>query len=801
MADLKRFNSSKPKQLASDLTSSGTTLKLTEIVDWGGTNDLTAAQFSDYIPATIINDARTTVEFVLLTASTIANYATTGITIYKRGLKYYAEGDSTDDDEVTANKLAWPAGTTKVLLGTNPPNMYGHLANKANDESVTGKWTFDDANRPNLDADTDASDDKALVTFGQLNRVATGTTSIDRVVPVAVAGETIASGKLVYYDSTEEEWMVASSATAAKSENVVLGIAQGAGTDGVAITGGVLLTGLDAKQTGLTPGTLYYLSDTPGSLSLSTGTKNVPIGYACSATQIYFTPNFNRLPTKDIQDALAGTSGVPTALNKYITEDDVKADYVDQSQTTQDASVACGEADATSKYNSIAQQFTAGETSISGVRLWKEADDGSFTGTVTVRLYADNGSDDPIGSALASILISNATWLALTDGEEFTAIFGTAYTTVVGTKYWIRISTSTADNTNFINLGTNSAGGYADGSVDFNNTADGYVAIATIDLYFKTLTIIADKVARRDSNGDVIVTTTPTDGDAATSKDYVDGKIDTVEAKLILNAEQTLDVSKDSQTASTVSLVDFCTSDDGKSIYIYTTNSSGAIIARYLQDTTTGLFYYKDKVAIASAVINQVGGVTYYNEKIYAIGISSAPAQSMIRYDEDLTNAQVITISGGTQEESALLANDGATFFTLDTDDTTGGKYTLAGTTLTRVGDIAAITGAYDGGDGGSYACSLNATEDKLTFGWNDQVAKDTELNVTGIVFEEIVQAGGAATEIPIVNNLDKYVLGLIPVGDVDATEYIVISMNTPGTFVSWNSLNIKRISKSTLGL
>lgn len=186
----------------------------------------------------------------------------------------------------------------------------------------------------------------------------------------------------------------------------------------------------------------------------------------------------------------------PVALNN----EEVSA-IVEQVQETQNAVQVVGEANATTKANKIFQSIIAGKTSITGVRLYKTADTGTFTGTVTIDLFA-NSSTNPTGSSLATITISNATWLALPVGE-FEALFGTAYTTAIGTTYHIGISCSTADNSNHPNLGTNSAGGYTSGSVKRWNVTDGYVAIATIDLYFKTLTTGVNKVVRANSSGKI----------------------------------------------------------------------------------------------------------------------------------------------------------------------------------------------------------------------------------------------------------------------------------------------------------
>ena len=219
MSDTKRYPSIPLKTLASDLSSSGTTFKLTDILDWGGTA-LDSGQFSTYIPATIMNDSRTKVEFVLVTASTIANAITTGATFYKRGLKYYSEGDAEDMDEVAANKLDWTAGETKILLGSNPPYMYGRFPSKDNDETITETWTFTDPNIPKMSAYSAPTDDEQLATKKYVDDTATGTTSINRLTVAGDAGETVAAGEFVYQKASDGEWYKTDASASASCENV-----------------------------------------------------------------------------------------------------------------------------------------------------------------------------------------------------------------------------------------------------------------------------------------------------------------------------------------------------------------------------------------------------------------------------------------------------------------------------------------------------------------------------------------------------------------------------------------------------
>lgn len=187
--------------------------------------------------------------------------------------------------------------------------------------------------------------------------------------------------------------------------------------------------------------------------------------------------------------------------SSFLSADDAVIDGTDQVQTTANGTQTFGAVNSTTNANKIDQSFITARGSISGVKLFKQADSGTFTGTVTVELYADSAGS-PTGSALATVTLSNAQWLARAVGE-FTATFGTPYASTSGATYHILISASTADNTNHPNLGTNTAGGYASGSVQRWNTTDGYVAIATIDLYFKTLHTVTGKVAKTDATGKI----------------------------------------------------------------------------------------------------------------------------------------------------------------------------------------------------------------------------------------------------------------------------------------------------------
>lgn len=210
---------------------------------------------------------------------------------------------------------------------TNTPQLYDELAAKDNDETITGTWTFSTSAFPKMsDSTTSPVNDAEFVTKKYVDDTAGGTpVSINRIVVEGTAGATVAAGDLVYLDTTDTEWKLVDATNTATLYNVELGIAQGAGTDGNAITGGVLTQGLDSNQAGLATNNLAYATDVAGTIGTAAGTNEKIIGYVLSATQIVFDPDFGPAPTASEKDALAGTSGTPSSTNKYVTNDDTAA--------------------------------------------------------------------------------------------------------------------------------------------------------------------------------------------------------------------------------------------------------------------------------------------------------------------------------------------------------------------------------------------------------------------------------------------------------------------------------------------
>lgn len=314
--------------LGADCLATDSVLYPRSITGWDG-DDVTAADVGDVLYAVLMNKDKNKMELLELDASDLATYDTTGLAILKRGLPFFVDGSATDLVEVAANKLNWAVGDI-LLVGSHPPVLFRLAMKFANggefdaDYDFTGQVTFDSAKYPKIDdADISPVDDEDFATKKYVDDVASGAgVNYNRLVVEGVAGEDIVAGEVVYFDGTDKEWKLADASVAGTSEDIVLGIAQGVGSDGVLITGGVLLQGLDSHQTALTIGDLMYLSDTAGAIANTAGTVQVELGYAYSATQIVFSPRFKGYISKTQKDALAGTSGTPSSTNKFVTDDD-----------------------------------------------------------------------------------------------------------------------------------------------------------------------------------------------------------------------------------------------------------------------------------------------------------------------------------------------------------------------------------------------------------------------------------------------------------------------------------------------
>ncbi|MEA2036564.1 MAG: hypothetical protein U9O94_03590, partial [Nanoarchaeota archaeon] len=315
MADTNNFVQLQRLKLAgSGCTATATSIELQSMKYPDDTN-VTMANFGStgYITLEPGTSKEENISFTGITQNASGTATLTGVT---RGLDFH-----TPYTENADLKQSHAGGA--IAVASNSAPFYNELSAKDNDETVTGTWTFTNPNIPVMDTYSAPTDDEQFATKKYVDDTATGTTGTDRIVVSGTAGATVAAGDFVYLDDSDSEWKLADASNSATCENKILGIAQGSGTDGNTISGGVLLSGKDSNQSGLTANNIYYISDTAGDIATSAGTVEAEVGVAISTTEIYFQPKFQTQLTEDQQDALAGTSGTPSSSNKYVTDDDV----------------------------------------------------------------------------------------------------------------------------------------------------------------------------------------------------------------------------------------------------------------------------------------------------------------------------------------------------------------------------------------------------------------------------------------------------------------------------------------------
>ncbi len=146
-----------------------------------------------------------------------------------------------------------------------------------------------------------------------------GATTVDKVTVAGIAGETLAAGNLVYLKVADARWWKCDADDASTIDNVMLGIAQGSGTAGNAITSGVLIKGVDSNQSALSAFTVYYASNTAGGISSSSGTitRVIGISHPSVATKLYFDPDFNKVYKNYAVDAVGTDSYAITLQSAF----------------------------------------------------------------------------------------------------------------------------------------------------------------------------------------------------------------------------------------------------------------------------------------------------------------------------------------------------------------------------------------------------------------------------------------------------------------------------------------------------
>lgn len=296
--------------LNGSISSTQTSITLASFVEPVSGVAYTMALLNTDIAYATISPKTSSSEFISFTGITQNADGTATLTGVTRGLakKYPFTASAT---------FRLPHSGQSQFIISDMPQLFNKYMVNENAETVTGEKTFTLLPRSN---GGNATDNTQLITYAQALALATGTASINRIVVAGNGGEVITAGNLVYLDVADGEWKKCDADTAGTVDNIILGIAQGAGTDGNPITNGILLFGLDSNQTGLTNNTAYYAGNTAGAISSTPGTTEVSVGISRSTTSLLFYPRYNQELTENQQDALLGNNGTPSGTNLYVTQ-------------------------------------------------------------------------------------------------------------------------------------------------------------------------------------------------------------------------------------------------------------------------------------------------------------------------------------------------------------------------------------------------------------------------------------------------------------------------------------------------
>lgn len=309
MADLNKFVQLQRLSLyGSGISATDTSIVLESMLVPTTTTTVTMTDFGSIGYGTLEpgTEREENISFTGITQNANGTATLTGVT---RGLNFISPYTT------SASLKHAHAGGTGLYVSNSAP-FYNEILAKDNDETITGVYTFTSTAMPKLDIYAAPTATTEFAPKKYVDDIASGgTATIDRLVPAAVAGETVVAGNLIYFDLTDNEWKLTDADTAATVDNVLLGIAQGAGTDGNPILGGVLLAGLDSNQSGMVQGDVMYAGNTAGAISSAAGTTEVTVGIAKSATELYFAPRFNQNITEAQQDLLDGITASASEIN------------------------------------------------------------------------------------------------------------------------------------------------------------------------------------------------------------------------------------------------------------------------------------------------------------------------------------------------------------------------------------------------------------------------------------------------------------------------------------------------------
>ena len=252
--------------LATGISNTATTMTLTSITIRGG------GSLSGYQCFTI-DEGSAQAEFVCGTASSTSVGLFTGL---ERGISP-ADGITEDTDLQFSHRRG---ASVKI---TDFPLLQRLKSQSAGSGTYTAPLVYEAGVTPS------GGSELADVEYVLSAISGTSTLSYNKTVVNGTAGETVVSGSIVYLKASDSRWYKADNDLPSTYVDQTLGIAQGAGTSGNSISGGVLTYGVDATQSGMTGGNFVFLSATAG--ATSSATTSQVLGKAISATTMFFDQN------------------------------------------------------------------------------------------------------------------------------------------------------------------------------------------------------------------------------------------------------------------------------------------------------------------------------------------------------------------------------------------------------------------------------------------------------------------------------------------------------------------------------
>ena len=399
-------------RLKASIGSTNTTIPLSSFKEPISNILYTMSYLNSTIGYGTVDPQTTRSEFVSFSGITQNSDGSATLTGVTRGLTRTPAGSSCTASTTLAN----PHPGQSIFILSDSPCFFTEYPVKRNDETISGQWSWPE---PSAASSTATKNYVDTVVSG-------GTFTTSKVTVTATAGETLSAGQLIYQKSSDGEWYKVDLDNTNTITDALLGIAQGSGTDGVSISGGALVKGLDTNQSGLTIGSNYFPSTTAGGITTATSTNFKAIGKARTATNLYFDPTFI-----DTLKPLLGVDQTFTGQNTFSS-----------TSTFSGAMAVTGTSTFSNQVNGQiknTQYFTA-STTFTGATTPQPVHVSSGTSTAYLADANDKNLLNFIGFAKNSVVDGNTVFVQ-TDGivSGFTGL-------TVGSKYYVQDAIGTIGN-------------------------------------------------------------------------------------------------------------------------------------------------------------------------------------------------------------------------------------------------------------------------------------------------------------------------------------------------------------------